>query len=631
MKDHFNYTNECNPFGDNTLSTPFVWKLKNKYEKIKNNNKIIVTTDSLLENSFSKVNEIQQVKKRRAERDQERAMLEDYRLQLEKQKNQINVQEYIKNEQLFFINQLLQSSDSRINQNMPQFVDIFRLASQIVFEKKAQVTIHSYYYQAPFYVLLKDLNKEELENNTKQLKLLILHDQILNERKNEKYWNALLFFSEYYLNKLEDKKSNEHYMNDDTMNEKKETKSEAELKIEKKIESFFKNKTYEELITYEEQIKKNISMDNINQDDATYWNTVLLKLPYLKAKCVLDLFYKQFCVTKSIDTNICQHPHSIYKYSEKNELAKKGKEKEIEKLLTECKSPDLISNEQIEQNEEIIYDSEEEFKERTKISQNILNMLKQKLNIELENELKNKLGNEEWSHQKSSNNNYNLFEEKSKNVYLKQQNQQNSNNDEIILNRNFVKEKKIYYNFIQKEKRKKGMKDSGGGILLNDINYNTTTVTNILKNTLFVIRKPLYFNKVKTSFDWNKYNKTHYDYENTPPKYICGYKFNIFYTNLLNKSEKPTWKLCACEEENKVLIIFHGGLPYLDLTFKIVNAEWCYDKHRGFRNVFDKGILQLYFNFKKKDTCVEICIMCYPFVKKLFKKTDEIFIFIYIL
>jgi len=43
-------------------------------------------------------------------------------------------------------------------------------------------------------------------------------------------------------------------------------------------------------------------------------------------------------------------------------------------------------------------------------------------------------------------------------------------------------------------------------------------------------RKPRYFNRVITGFEWNKYNKTHYDPDNPPPKVVLGYKFNVSIT-----------------------------------------------------------------------------------------------------
>ena len=40
-------------------------------------------------------------------------------------------------------------------------------------------------------------------------------------------------------------------------------------------------------------------------------------------------------------------------------------------------------------------------------------------------------------------------------------------------------------------------------------------------------QKPKYFNRVHTGFDWNKYNQTHYDMDNPPPKIVQGYRFNV--------------------------------------------------------------------------------------------------------
>lgn len=40
-------------------------------------------------------------------------------------------------------------------------------------------------------------------------------------------------------------------------------------------------------------------------------------------------------------------------------------------------------------------------------------------------------------------------------------------------------------------------------------------------------RKPRYFNRVHTGYDWNQYNKKHYDVDNPPPKTVQGYKLNV--------------------------------------------------------------------------------------------------------
>ncbi|KAJ1902131.1 hypothetical protein LPJ66_000220 [Kickxella alabastrina] len=113
-------------------------------------------------------------------------------------------------------------------------------------------------------------------------------------------------------------------------------------------------------------------------------------------------------------------------------------------------------------------------------------------------------------------------------------------------------------------------------------------------------RKPRYFNRVHTGYEWNKYNQTHYDKDNPPPKVVQGYKFNIFYPDLIDKSEAPTYRIEADPlSEDTVILRFTAGPPYEDIAFRIVNREWEYNRRRGFKNVFDRGMLQLYFRFKR--------------------------------
>ncbi|KZT55299.1 hypothetical protein CALCODRAFT_524593 [Calocera cornea HHB12733] len=113
-------------------------------------------------------------------------------------------------------------------------------------------------------------------------------------------------------------------------------------------------------------------------------------------------------------------------------------------------------------------------------------------------------------------------------------------------------------------------------------------------------RKPRYFNRVHTGYEWNKYNQTHYDVDNPPPKVVQGYKFNIFYPDLIDKSKAPTYKIIKDpKDEETVLIVFTAGPPYEDIAFRIVNREWEYSHKRGFRSSFDRGCLSLWFSFRR--------------------------------
>ncbi|KAM3511479.1 hypothetical protein MY11210_004906 [Beauveria gryllotalpidicola] len=119
------------------------------------------------------------------------------------------------------------------------------------------------------------------------------------------------------------------------------------------------------------------------------------------------------------------------------------------------------------------------------------------------------------------------------------------------------------------------------------------------------VRKPRYFNRVQMGYEWNKYNQTHYDHDNPPPKVVQGYKFNIFYPELMDKAKAPTFKIirehgrrrgesfAAAGEEDTCLIRFIAGAPYEDIAFRIVDREWDYSakRDRGFKSSFDKASL----------------------------------------
>lgn len=115
-------------------------------------------------------------------------------------------------------------------------------------------------------------------------------------------------------------------------------------------------------------------------------------------------------------------------------------------------------------------------------------------------------------------------------------------------------------------------------------------------------RKPQYFNRVSLGFEWNKYNQTHYDQDNLPPRVVQGYKFNIFYPDLVDKNKAPTYRIerengrrrgestAPAGEDDTCIIHFIAGPPYEDIAFRIVDKEWDYSaKHeRGFQSSFDK-------------------------------------------
>ncbi|KAK9463310.1 cactus-binding C-terminus of cactin protein-domain-containing protein [Lipomyces oligophaga] len=132
--------------------------------------------------------------------------------------------------------------------------------------------------------------------------------------------------------------------------------------------------------------------------------------------------------------------------------------------------------------------------------------------------------------------------------------------------------------------------------------------------------KPRFTNRVQMGFDWNRYNQTHFSSENPPPKIVQGYKFNIYYPELQDSSKAPTYRIKRDENSrghrrvastadivgdpshvDTCIITFIAGPPYENVSFRIVDRDWNFSSRRdgGFKSSFDKGILQLHFQFKK--------------------------------
>lgn len=114
-------------------------------------------------------------------------------------------------------------------------------------------------------------------------------------------------------------------------------------------------------------------------------------------------------------------------------------------------------------------------------------------------------------------------------------------------------------------------------------------------------KKPLYYNKICFGMDWKKFNKGSDDPNAPPPlKYVQGYKFHIFYPELINPNISPSFYLEEADELSELTIIkFHSGPPYEDIAFYIVNKEWERSHKRGFKSTFERGMLLLHFEFKK--------------------------------
>lgn len=92
-------------------------------------------------------------------------------------------------------------------------------------------------------------------------------------------------------------------------------------------------------------------------------------------------------------------------------------------------------------------------------------------------------------------------------------------------------------------------------------------------------------------------------------KVVQGYKFNIFYPDLIDKTKAPTYKIernrkkpgdqTSVSEDETCLIRFIAGAPYEDIAFRIIDKDWDYSakRERGFRSSFDKVLVLRFYLF----------------------------------
>ncbi|XP_021765761.1 cactin-like [Chenopodium quinoa] len=148
-------------------------------------------------------------------------------------------------------------------------------------------------------------------------------------------------------------------------------------------------------------------------------------------------------------------------------------------------------------------------------------------------------------------------------------------------------------------------KESMGAMEEGDVVLGSDAVVNLDSQVydwhdMYRPRKPKYFNYFHTSYEWNKYNRTHYSRDNPPPKFVQGYKFNVFYPHLIDSSKVPKALVEKDGDSTETCILrFQAGPPYEDLAFRIVLKEWELSCKKGFKCTFEQGILRLYFNFKR--------------------------------
>lgn len=470
------YSNDINPFGDSNLLQPFVWgkkKEKDKYEKKE------VTVDSTRKRT-ELIGEIEKVRKRRTDRENEMAEIERLRDEEQRLREAAQYDDWQRKEETFVLEQTQQRSKIRLLENRETPIDV--IAKNILLVETAKAAAAS----------------KKPEDN-KDLNLLELEGELRNP-----------IDIVYELN------------NDEIKQLKTDVTAYLELEVSKAG-------------AYQ-----------------TFWRSLLVVV-------TIELQKRASETPISVHESIAHDVEDLLKGKSVAELD--ALESDIEKSLREGRGADVEYWEMMKS--EVLVQRAKAEVQATHVS-----LLKQQLSLLAEKRVESKSA---------------LMQT----VHSVRQSRADGAGDHS------AGEEKAQVPIEMADREEKMEQDDE--VLLPGSTY--------WWQDKYRPRKPRYFNRVKTGWDRTKYNLTHYDHDNPPPKMIQGYKFTLFYPDLIDKQKTPKYFLEPCDEANGgkdfVIIRFHAGPPYEDVAFKVINKEWDTHRRSGFVCVFDRGVLQLNFNFKR--------------------------------
>ncbi|KAF9414031.1 hypothetical protein BGZ94_000534 [Podila epigama] len=562
-----NYNNSDNPFNDANLSQKFTWTKKREAEKKKG----ISAEESRRRDEIRKREakaELEKLIQKRNEREREREEREEELIRMQRASEQAQLGDWQAQEEEFHLKQAKKRAEIRIKSNRAKPIDILAVNIKLIAEDDEDGNKNDEEeddlgleidVEEP-YTIFENLTLDEVQELFHDIKFYLSLDK--NESSQE-FWRAMLIVCEDKLSELDRSRGEQ---------------SVVAPHIAQDIAAKLAGKSYEQLVLLQGQVQRKLSEGGAI--DVDYWEALLKTLIVWKAKAKLNSIH-QIVLQKRLEQLKARQLREAEK--EKAELAavlamqaqdvegdisnlrRGGIEEEFDVGQEDqdvdmsagavpydrSMSPEPIDTLSREDSTFTVVDQQEDWAE-------ILEKRHQVLNKQFNPKKRNTdLGNEEQHP-----------------------------DDEFVAKLMFDKE---------------AAKQLTGDEETFNVEASLQRQQTYLWQDKYRPRRPRFFNRVHTGYEWNKYNQTHYDHDNPPPKVVQGYKFNLFYPDLIDKSQAPTYEIIKePDTDDTVLIKFKAGPPYEDIAFRIVNREWEHSHKKGYKSVFDRGVLQLHFNFKRQ-------------------------------
>ncbi|CAN1854356.1 CTN [Linum perenne] len=547
------YSNDSNPFGDSNLNEKFVWRKKIEKDVYQGVPLDEFSVKAEKKRQKERMAEIEKVKKRREERALEKAQHEEEMALLARERARAEFQDLEKKEDEFHYEQSKFRSEIRLREGRVKPIDV--LTKHLNVSDDLDIEINEPY------MVFRGLTVKEMEELHDDIKMHL--DMERTTQTHVDYWEALLVVCNWELSEARKKDALDRAR---VRGEEPPAELLAEERgmhsaIEADVREFLEGKTSSELDESKSKIEALLSSGEGRVVE--YWQAVLKRLQIYKAKAILKEIH-----AKMLRTHLKRLEPMTLESEIGNELRPIEEESEPE----EKEDLEPVYREPVEETQE---EEEEEEEEAGSFSPELLH------------------GDDDEEEAIDPEEDKALLEKKRTAVLEEQQRR-------IQLS---IASKPPppppSDNFELKAIKAMGAMEEGDAIFGSNAEISLDSAV-YWWHDKYRPRKPKYFNRVHTGYEWNKYNQTHYDHDNPPPKIVQGYKFNIFYPDLVDKTKAPTYTIDKDGNSDETCIIrFHAGPPYEDIAFRIVNKEWEYSHKKGFKCTFERGILHVYFNFKR--------------------------------
>ncbi|XP_019106327.2 splicing factor Cactin isoform X1 [Beta vulgaris subsp. vulgaris] len=547
------YSNDSNPFGDSNLNEKFVWRKKIEKDVIHGVPLDEYTVKAEKKRQKERMAEIEKVKKRREERALEKAQREEEMMLLQRERARAEADDFEKKEEEFHFDQSKVRSRIRLLEGRTKPIDV--LTKYLDDSDEFDVELDEPY------MVFKGLTVKEIEELHDDIKLHLGLDRATPT--HVEYWEALMVVCEWELGEARRKDAIDRAR---VRGEQPPAELLAEERglhssIETDVRNFLEGKSYKDLVALQAQIES--EMRSGKAKVVEYWEAVVKRLHIYKAKACLKEIHAKM---------LRKHLHRLEQplqdemmKSEEEKIEEDESEEEAEVCLdVRALSPEPITYEEAQESEA----------EDGSFSPELLHGEDNEEAIDPDEDR--------------------VILEKKRLAVLEEQ--QKRLKEAMVSAKPRAQPED---DFEVRAKKLMGSMEDG------DVVFGSGAEVNLDSQVYwwhdkYRPRKPKYFNRVHTGYEWNKYNQTHYDHDNPPPKIVQGYKFNIFYPDLVDKIKAPTYFIEKDGDSSETCIIrFHAGPPYEDIAFRIVNKEWEYSHKKGYKCTFERGILHVYFNFKR--------------------------------